>query len=90
MSTFIIHVQNFLYQEQGFMSGYEMFAVMATVATYPLYSRERLRDMYYGAPHPRSTHLSIAVIRTFSLVLAVMAACGYPVPISGVSVDSLS
>ncbi|KAL6957867.1 hypothetical protein U1Q18_045916 [Sarracenia purpurea var. burkii] len=60
-----------------------MNAVMATVATYSLYSREKLEELYYGPHHPRCTHISVGVIRTFSMVIMLMAACGYPVPLSG-------
>lgn len=63
-----------------------MNAVMATVATYSLYSREKLEELYYGPHHPRCTHISVGVIRTFSMVIMLMAACGYPVPLSGVSI----
>ncbi|XP_065224509.1 constitutive coactivator of peroxisome proliferator-activated receptor gamma-like [Planococcus citri] len=69
--------------EQEFFSGFEMNAAMATVATFSLYSRERLETLYYGPHNSRATHISVAVIRTFSMVIMLMAACGYPVPLSG-------
>ncbi|XP_065213206.1 uncharacterized protein LOC135840536 [Planococcus citri] len=69
--------------EQKFIDEDECNAIIATVATYSLYSREKLIDLDYGVHNPRCTHISICVIRTFAFVLTAMAACGYPVPLSG-------
>ncbi|XP_065221635.1 uncharacterized protein LOC135846461 [Planococcus citri] len=68
--------------EQEFIDEEELNAVIATVATYSLYSREKLKSLDYGVHNPRCTHISICVIRTFSFIVTLMAAVGYPVPLS--------
>ncbi|XP_065221591.1 constitutive coactivator of peroxisome proliferator-activated receptor gamma-like [Planococcus citri] len=68
--------------EQKFVDEDELNAVIATLATYSLYSREKLNSLDYGVHNPRCTHISICVIRTFTFVVTLMAAVGYPVPLS--------
>ncbi|XP_065222182.1 constitutive coactivator of peroxisome proliferator-activated receptor gamma-like [Planococcus citri] len=69
--------------DQKFMNEDEVNAVLATIATFSLYSREALNELDYGLHHSRCTHISVCLIRTFTFVVTAMAACGYPVPLSG-------
>ncbi|XP_065222194.1 constitutive coactivator of peroxisome proliferator-activated receptor gamma-like [Planococcus citri] len=67
--------------EEKFMNEDEINAVIATVATHSLYDRKELNNII-GRYHPRRTHMSVVITRTYSMVISLMGACGYPVPIS--------
>lgn len=71
-------------QNENFLNRDEVDAVAATMATYSLYSRGKLDRMSYGKINLRAAHISVVFIRTYGFVLTLLAACGYPVPMSAV------
>lgn len=71
----------YLYTER-FINKVEVDAILATIATFSLYNRKKLEKLSYNKLDMRAAQISLTFIRTYSLVLTLLAACGYPIPMS--------
>ena len=68
----------------GFLDEYEVDAVLITIVSYSLYTRNRVQSLSYDLDF-RAAHISATVIRTYGTILTLLAACGYPISISAVN-----
>lgn len=58
--------------------------MLATIALHPMYDRRHLNSLPHNKPDMRAIQISVAFIRTYGIVVSLLAACGFPVPMSEV------
>lgn len=67
------------------MQKWELHAMLATIVLNPLYNRQKLNSLSFDKPDLRAVQISVNFIRTYGIVFATLAACGYPVYMPEVS-----